>query len=59
MRSETKLTYQSKIAFLSYRDNDFGEIYVMNADGTEQRNLSNSKDDDLYLSWSPSLKTKE
>jgi len=31
---------QYKIAFESYRDGNV-EIYVMNADGTEQKNLTN------------------
>lgn len=47
-----------KIAFYSNRDfNTDGswnyEIYVMNADGTGQKNLSNNKAVDAYPSWSP------
>ncbi len=41
-----------KIAFRSYRDGNF-EIYVMNADGSEQKNLTNNPGDDEGHSWSP------
>ena len=40
------------IAYSSYRDEDW-EIYVMNADGSGQVNLTNSSDGELYASWSP------
>ncbi len=43
----------TKIAFMSDRnDNDF-EIYVMNADGTNPVNLTNHPGDDGHPSWSP------
>ena len=48
------------IAFVSYRDGPgtdiFGrnaEIYVMNADGSEQTRLTNNPASDRYPSWSP------
>ncbi|NIO48438.1 MAG: hypothetical protein GTN73_03215 [Candidatus Aminicenantes bacterium] len=49
------LLKQTKIAFVSYRDGN-AEIYVMNADGSEQTNLTNNPDDDWGPSWSPFLK---
>ena len=41
-----------KIAFESYRDGN-GEIYVMNADGTGQINLTNNPADDGFPAWQP------
>src|SRR3989442_1267839 len=41
-----------KIAFVSGRDGDF-EIYVMNADGTDQTRLTNALGFDWHPSWSP------
>ena len=41
-----------KIAFQSDRDADY-EIYVMNADGTNQINVTNNRADDELPSWSP------
>ena len=42
-----------KIAFTSYRDGNF-EILVMDADGENQRNISNSSSwDERYPAWSP------
>ncbi|MCH7920991.1 MAG: PD40 domain-containing protein [Planctomycetes bacterium] len=41
-----------KIAFNSGRDGNW-EIYVMNADGTEQKNLTNNPAYDADPSWSP------
>ena len=38
---EQKLYKQTKIAFISSRDGNF-EIYVMNADGSEQKRLTNN-----------------
>ena len=42
----------SKIAFMSDRDNDI-EIYVMEADGSHQRRLTNAPGRDAHPSWSP------
>ena len=46
---------QGRIAFESDRDWDVlrFEIYVMDADGGDQRNLTNNPGDDKYPSWSP------
>jgi Tol biopolymer transport system component/tetratricopeptide (TPR) repeat protein len=41
-----------KIAFYSYRDSN-GEIYVMNADGSGQTNLTNNTSGDTSPVWSP------
>lgn len=41
-----------KIAFISSRDGN-SEIYVMNADGTEQERLTNNDGEDGPFSWSP------
>ncbi len=41
-----------KIAFESFRDGNF-EIYVMNADGSNQTNLTNNPADDFSPAWSP------
>jgi Tol biopolymer transport system component len=43
----------SKIAFVSERDGN-EEIYIMNADGSEQTNLTNNPDWDSSPTWSPS-----
>ena len=43
---------QTKIAFHSNRDGN-SEIYVMNADGSEQTNLTNNRAPDAFPSWSP------
>lgn len=43
---------EGKIAFHSSRDGN-REIYVMNADGSNQRNLTNHPDDDFHPAWSP------
>ncbi len=42
----------SLITFRSYRDGNY-EIYVMNADGTNQRNLTNNPAEDSRPAWSP------
>ena len=44
-----------KIAFVSSRDGN-NEIYVMNADGTQQMRLTTHHGDDAIPSWSPFLK---
>jgi len=41
-----------KIAFESYRDGN-AEVYVMNADGSGQTNLTNNPADDGVPAWSP------
>ncbi len=41
-----------QIAFSSNRDGD-SEIFVMNADGTEVRQLTNNDDRDVHPAWSP------
>ena len=43
---------QAQIAFMSDRDGNW-EIYVMDADGGNQRNLTNNPGDDQFPSWSP------
>lgn len=55
---EEKLYKQTKIAFPSYRDGN-NEIYIMNADGSEQRNLTNNPAHDWIPSWSPFLPSAE
>ena len=40
------------IAFQSDRDGD-EEIFVMNADGTDVRQLTSNKDDEMFPAWSP------
>ena len=42
----------TKIAFQSYRDGNW-EIYVMNADGSEETRLTHNPDEDTYPNWSP------
>ncbi len=42
----------TKIAFMSSRDGNC-EIYVMNADGSEQKRLTNNPATDCRPSWSP------
>jgi len=41
-----------KIAFVSLRDGN-SEVYVMDADGSNQTNLSNNAADDFFPAWSP------
>ena len=43
---------QAQIAFMSDRDWHW-EIYVMDNDGGNQRNLTNNPGDDQHPSWSP------
>ena len=43
---------QAQIAFVSHRDGN-PEIYVMDIDGNNQRNLTNHPDKDWSPSWSP------
>ena len=42
-----------KIAFSSNRDGDDHEIYVMNADGSDVRRLTNNLVQDIHPAWSP------
>ena len=41
-----------KIAFVSKRDGNY-EIYVMDAAGKNQKNLTENKADDMFPAWSP------
>ena len=41
------------IAFTSFRDGGNGEIYVMNADGSDQTRLTTSPGTDTQPTWSP------
>lgn len=43
---------EERIAFVSSRDGNL-EIYVMNADGTDQRRLTNNPAPDYHPEWSP------
>jgi len=43
----------TRIAFTSTRDDGDFEIYVMNADGSEQERITESDDIDSYPEWSP------
>ncbi|MCC6170361.1 MAG: PD40 domain-containing protein [Caldilineaceae bacterium] len=49
---EASLATGDKIAFVSDRDGN-NEIYVMNADGSNQTNLTNDPTDDYDPAWSP------
>ncbi len=49
---EPKSYKQAKIAFVSDRDGN-EEIYVMNADGTLQKNVTRHPGDDRWPCWSP------
>jgi len=42
----------TRIAFQSNRDGNY-EIYVMDADGSNQTNLTNNPADDMFPVWSP------
>jgi hypothetical protein len=42
---------QAQIAFYSNRDDGNLEIYVMDADGNNQRNLTNNSADDSWPRW--------
>ncbi len=55
---EDKLYKQTTIAFDSSRDGN-PEIYVMNADGSKQINLTNNPADDTDPSWSPFLSSEK
>lgn len=50
--SITPTLLRSKIAFVSNRDGN-SKIYVMNADGSDQRNLTNNAAGDFEPVWSP------
>ncbi len=43
----------SQIAFISSRDKGIGDVYVMDADGSNQRNLTKSSAGEDGVSWSP------
>ncbi len=53
--SGDNLESRTKIVFASYRDGNH-EIYVMNADGSNQTNLTNNPASDDYPSWTPDAK---
>ena len=42
----------TQIAFQSERDGNW-EIYVMNADGSDQKNITNNPADESHPSWGP------
>jgi Tol biopolymer transport system component len=42
-----------RIAFVSQRDNLAGDIYVMNADGSDVRRLTDNTVGEMMLSWAP------
>lgn len=50
--SSDDLESRTKIAFVSDRDGN-NEIYIMNPDGSDQTNLTNSPKMDWYPDWSP------
>jgi len=50
--SQYAIISETKIVFASYRDGNH-EIYVMNADGSNQTNLTSDPANDEYPSWSP------
>jgi hypothetical protein len=50
--SENTSADASKIVFTSTRDGNY-EIYVMNADGSEQTRLTRNPADDGFAAWSP------
>lgn len=50
--SPTASLEMSRIAYVSEKDDNW-EIYIMNADGTQDRNLTNHPGFDSYPSWSP------
>jgi len=52
MFSQYAIISETKIVFASYRDGNH-EIYVMNADGSNQTNLTNNPAGDEYPCWSP------
>jgi Tol biopolymer transport system component len=46
---------EGRFAFQSDRDRNF-EIYVMNSDGSGQRNLTRYRFHDVSFAWSPAQK---
>ena len=50
--SEEEVAPPSRIAFVSDRDGNW-EIYVMDADGSNQQRLTDNPDWDWGASWSP------
>lgn len=42
-----------RLAFLAEGTSHNQDVYVINADGTDQRNLTNSPEDEQWASWSP------
>src|SRR5690625_7412407 len=47
----------SQIAYHVYAPGEEGDIYVMNADGTGKRNITNSSTGAWWHSWSPDGET--
>src|SRR6267154_5132237 len=47
------LSFNGKIAFVTNRNGPSGEIYVMNPDGTNQRNITNSPASETRPAFSP------
>ena len=56
--SQYVIISETKIVFASYRDGNH-EIYVMNADGSNQTNLTDNPAYDGYPFWSPLIKDLE
>ncbi|MGM7721475.1 hypothetical protein [Metabacillus sp. Hm71] len=55
-RLSSTMNEKSKIAFVSAREAK-NQIYVMNADGTNQTRLTNSQGNDTSPAWSPYIRS--
>jgi TolB protein len=42
-----------KIAFISNREGGYGDVFVMNVDGSQVKRLTYDRGGDSYPSWSP------
>jgi Tol biopolymer transport system component len=49
----------SRIAFVSERDSPLGDIYVMNADGSDVKRLTDNDLQEFMLAWSPGQGSEE